>query len=151
MGKIRELVPAYRTRNDYQVGQGETILKPEDVARIFGDALRAKPWECFVAVYLNGANRIIAWSEITTGTPSQAVPHIRNVIAPALLKFATAIIVLHNHPSDSDKPSVDDRRFTHGLKVACDAMDIELLDHILIFERPEGGTGFYSFAEGEGL
>ena len=55
---------------------------------------------------------------------------------------ATGLIVVHNHPSGEPEPSVADIRLTESLKKAADAMDIKLLDHMIV-----AGNDYFSFLE----
>ena len=67
-------------------------------------------------------------------------------IKPALLHNATAVILLHNHPSGNPLPSFKDMEFTKRLKNACSLFEIDLIDHIII-----GKDGFFSFADEQTL
>lgn len=58
--------------------------------------------------------------------------------------FRASIILCHNHPSGSEKPSQADINMTENLKDACKLMDIPLLDHIIV-----GQNRYYSFADEE--
>ena len=66
------------------------------------------------------------------GTLTQTSINNRTVIKRALLNNAHGIVILHNHPSGNPFPSPHDIRFTSGLKKACDLMDINLMDHIIL-------------------
>ena len=79
---------------------------------------------------------------LSKGTLTQTSIDCMTVIKPALLLNATALILLHNHPSGNPMPSVQDLEFTKRLKNACSLFDIKLLDHIIV-----GQDGFFSFAE----
>jgi DNA repair protein RadC len=62
------------------------------------------------------------------------IVHSRDVFAPAILQYATAVIVAHNHPSGDATPSPEDRDVTHRLKEAGRLLGISVLDHIIITE-----------------
>ncbi len=76
------------------------------------------------------------------GTVDQAPLYIRNIIRKALLFGATSIIVSHNHPSGSVKPSEDDIDMTKKLSTACHYMQIRLVDHIIVTPKR-----YFSFKE----
>ena len=99
--------------------------------------------EVFKVALLDGRNNVISIDEITAGTPTQAVPHVRDIMSKALASFAAGIVCVHNHPSGTTTPSREDKRFTEALRAACEAMDIQLVDHLII-----GDNNFFSFAEG---
>lgn len=64
----------------------------------------------------------------------------------ALQSSATSLILAHNHPSGNLKPSEADRTMTNKIKQACNLLDINLLDHIILTDE-----SYYSFAEREGI
>lgn len=94
------------------------------------------------ALFLTGNLSIICEMMLSKGTLTQTSIDSRTVVRNALLVNASALILLHNHPSGSPLPSVSDISFTGQLKKACSFMDIKLLDHIIIAE-----DSFYSFTE----
>jgi DNA repair protein RadC len=89
-------------------------------------------------------NRSMSFRSTERITPSVAV------FRAAILANAAAIIVSHNHPSGDPAPSAADLHVTRQLREASRAIDITLLDHVIVGE-PEAdptGKGFYSFREG---
>ena len=99
------------------------------------------------AMYLNRSNRVIGIFPVSTGGITGTVADIRLILSVALKCGATGIIISHNHPSGSLKPSRMDKELTIKLKDAGCIMDIALQDHIIVV--PEVGK-YYSFAdEGE--
>lgn len=99
------------------------------------------------AMYLNRANRVIGIFPVSTGGITGTVADIRLILSVALKCGATGIIISHNHPSGSLKPSRMDKELTIKLKDAGCIMDIALQDHIIVV--PEEGM-YFSFAdEGE--
>jgi len=102
--------------------------------------------EQFVILYLNRANLVIGAYHAFTGGITGTVADIRIIMGVALKAMACGIVISHNHPSGSLKPSSADKHLTEKIKEAGKLMDINLLDHIIL--SPEGT--FYSFAD-EGL
>ena len=100
--------------------------------------------ECWV-LFLNKANKIISKEKVSTGGVSGAVLDPRIIIRKAVDKLASAIILVHNHPSGNPRPSELDRRQTRVLRDAAALLDIALLDHVII-----AGDSYYSFSD-EGL
>lgn len=88
--------------------------------------------EHFWALYLTNANRVLAFAEITKGTPDSALTNQRMIFQIALLTSAKAIIVAHNHPSGKLSASVEDIRQTKKLKKCAKLFEMNLLDHIII-------------------
>ena len=88
--------------------------------------------EHFVVMLLNSKNRIIGINTVSIGSLSSSLAHPREVLKPAILCNAAAIIVAHNHPSGEVEPSREDIEITKRLQGACDLLGIKLLDHIVI-------------------
>lgn len=120
-----------------------SLRSPEDIAEMFMPRLRDLKVETFLVILLDGRNNILEISEVATGTPGQAVPHVRTIMSEALKYFASGIVCVHNHPSGNTSPSRDDKLFTNVLRDACVTMDVKLTDHIII-----GDNSFFSFVEG---
>jgi len=119
-----------------------SIKSPKDAARLFMPRLRDIKKEIFQVLLLNSKNNIIDIVEIEEGTVDQANPNIREIALKALQNFAVNIITVHNHPSGEPEPSKEDIMFTKNLITACRALQINVLDHIII-----GDNRYYSFAE----
>ena len=118
------------------------ITASSTVSRIFSPLLRnLQHEECWV-LFLNKANKIIAKEKVSTGGVSGAVLDPRIIIRKAVDKLASAIILVHNHPSGNPTPSELDRRQTRVLRDAAALLDIALLDHVII-----AGDRYYSFSD----
>ena len=95
-----------------------------------------EPWrnanqETFLAVYLNGANRVIKAERISTGTLNSAAVHPRDVFRPAIINDTAAVILAYNHPSGTLETSPEDVALTGRLKKAGEIVGIRVLDHIV--------------------
>jgi DNA repair protein RadC len=101
--------------------------------------------EHFAVIYLNARNKIIKVETIQEGIVNQAVVYPRKVLEKALTQKASAIILVHNHPSGHVRPSDADIRLTRVLQDAARVMDIVLHDHLIV-----GENRFFSFRE-EGI
>lgn len=98
--------------------------------------------EQFMALLLDGKNRIITRAQISEGSLNQSIVHPREVFNAAVRQSAAAMILLHNHPTGDPTPSPEDLEVTRRLCEAGQLMGIRVLDHIII-----GENDFYSFAE----
>ena len=101
--------------------------------------------ERFNVIYLNAQNRIIQTEVIQEGVVNQAVVYPRKILEKALRHKASAIILVHNHPSGNTKPSEADIRLTRTLQDTARVLDILIHDHIIV-----GENRYFSFRE-EGL
>jgi len=91
--------------------------------------------EYFIALHLDGKNRILCCDICSIGSLNQSIVHPREVYKTALLSSAAAILLLHNHPSQ------EDLEVTRRLREAGELIGIKVLDHIII------GATYYSFVE----
>jgi len=101
--------------------------------------------EEFRVCYLDAQNKIITFEIIQEGIVNQAVVYPRKVLEKALHCKASAIILVHNHPSGHVRPSDADIRLTRTIQETARTLDILVHDHIII-----GENRFFSFRE-EGL
>ena len=136
----QDLREAYLDRFTLKVG--ELLSNSQKVADHLATLLAGRTRETFAVLFLSGRNALIASEILFEGTLTQAVIFPREIVKYALLKNAAAIICGHNHPSGEIKPSGDDQAITRKIKQACELVDIQLLDHVII-----GGDGFFSFAD----
>ena len=98
--------------------------------------------EEFVVLYLNKAMKVITHETLSRGGISGTVADVKIIIKSAIEKLATYIIVAHNHPSGNLKPSHQDIEMTKKLQQACQLVDININDHLII-----GENDYYSFAD----
>jgi DNA repair protein RadC len=101
--------------------------------------------EVFAVLFLNQANKINHFEIVSEGGITGTVADPRVILKKALEENAVSIILCHNHPSGSLKPSRADEELTVKIREAARFLDIRVLDHIIVSE-----TGYYSFAD-EGL
>lgn len=98
--------------------------------------------EVMIALYLNNANRTLSFSLMSVGGLTSTMMDVRLVLRDALLSKATAMILIHNHPSQTLTASNADVTITKKVKEAGLLMDIKLLDHLILTQ-----DNYYSFAD----
>ncbi|MEI7799229.1 MAG: JAB domain-containing protein [Opitutaceae bacterium] len=105
--------------------------------------------EKFWVLCLNRKNRLIKQVEVTSGTATSSLAHPREVFREAIRQGATAVLCVHNHPSGDPAPSAADIQVTRQLREAAQAIDISLLDHVIVGQATTDplGRGYYSFRE----
>ena len=100
------------------------------------DYLRASmahnPREQFRVLALDTKNVLLSDRVMTEGTVNQAAVHIREVVKTALDLGASALILVHNHPSGDSSPSRDDIALTNQIRGVCRTLDIVLHDHVIV-------------------
>ena len=90
------------------------------------------PKEQFRGIYLDSRYRVIHDEIISVGSLTANIVHPREVFKPAIEHLAVAIVVAHNHPSGSLKPTSSDIELTKQLAKAGNILGIELLDHLIV-------------------
>ncbi len=118
------------------------VSSPEAVWKLFLPELACKSQEEFHVLVLNNKNTIIKKSTISIGTVSESLVHPREVFREAIKEGGSAIIAVHNHPSESLKPSQEDINTTKRLIEAGKLVGINVHDHVIIT-----GSGYFSFKE----
>ena len=121
------------------------ITTSTDMANFLRSALKDYRHEVFAVVFLNRANKVNHFEIISEGGITGTVADPRVILKKALEEDAVSIILSHNHPSGSLKPSRADEELTQKIKEASKYFDIKVLDHIIVSEE-----GYYSFAD-EGI
>jgi DNA repair protein RadC len=119
----------------------EPIRSMSDIiARL--DDIRTKQQEYFVALSLDGGQRLIAQRTITIGTLDTVLAHPREVFADAIVDRAASVVVAHNHPSLDPQPSPADITLTQQLVAAGQLLGVTLRDHIVVTK-----TDYFSFRQ----
>ena len=118
------------------------IQNSMDVVNLMQAKIAYLKHEEFWVIYLNNANLILKTVQISKGGITSAEVDTRIVMQEAVMLKATQIILCHNHPSGSVKPSKADITLTEKINKISRIMDIVLVDHIIIHREK-----YYSFAE----
>jgi DNA repair protein RadC len=117
---------------------------PDLVAEAAKARIGAAEHEEFWMALVDNKNRVIGWEQVSKGTVDQAAVYPREVLAAALARKASGIVLVHNHPGSDPRPSLQDVEFTRRIKQAARELDIRVLDHLVVTE-----SRFFSFqAEG---
>jgi len=109
-----------------------TLDSPEKVADVVREQNRMYRVERFQVALLNTRRRLIGLEVISDGTLDTVLVHPREVFAPAIAKRASALILIHNHPSGDPSPSEADIKVTRDLIRAGQQLKLEVLDHIIM-------------------
>lgn len=88
--------------------------------------------ECFWVLLLSHANRLLGFSEVSTGTTRGVMVNTKEIFQLLLKSNASAFIVCHNHPSGKLVVSESDKKHTRKLKTLAQLIEVSLLDHIII-------------------
>ena len=108
--------------------------------------LADKKQEYFYCVYLDNSKKIVFEKLLFIGTTNYSVVHPREIFKEAYCYSASAIICVHNHPSNNILPSKEDFALTKNLVEIGSLLGIKILDHIII-----GRDNYYSFLENKDI
>ena len=120
----------------------DKIHSSKSVFEMMSPLLGHLPHEEFWVLFLNNSNKILAKTQLSKGGMTSTIVDVRIVMKQALEHSATAIVLVHNHPSGALTPSKSDNRLTEKFKFAAESLDIKVLDHIIVTEKD-----YFSFAD----
>ncbi len=125
-----------------KVLQQAKIKSSRDVYELLLPELTDRYYEAFYVILLDRANKIIRKLNISEGGVAGTVVDPKKIFKMALDHNASSMILAHNHPSNNLQPSENDIRLTKKLLEAGKALEIPVLDHIIV-----GNDNYYSFAD----
>lgn len=143
--KAITIVAALELAKRLQLSETKELTKigsSEDVFKLMQPIIGDLPHEEFWVLLLNNSNKVIYKLQLSKGGLTQTVVDIRMLFKTALEHLATALILVHNHPSGQLVASGADKDITQKIKLAGNSLDIKLLDHLIITQ-----TGYFSFAD----
>lgn len=132
-----------------QVGEEPLLNRASLVLEYLQPQVAGLEVEKFFVLCLNRKNRLLKKVEISSGTAHNALAHPREVFRAAVREGASAIVCAHNHPSGDPAPSAPDLHVTRLIREAARAMDIQLVDHVIIGRASADptGKGYFSFRD----
>lgn len=134
-----------RRRRSEEAHELTKIKSSEDAYHLMYAYIGELAHEEFWILMLNNSNKVIHRYNLSKGGITATMVDVRLLFKKALSHSATSIILAHNHPSGTLKPSQADKQLTEKVKKAGEILDIKVLDHLIITEK-----SYFSFAD-EGL
>ncbi len=134
-----------RRRRDEESKRITKIVSSLDAFELLQPLIGDLEHEEFWILYLNNSNKVMYKGQLSKGGITGTLVDVRLVMKQALELGAVALILAHNHPSNSLKPSKSDKELTVKLKKASGILDIKVLDHLIITQKT-----YFSFAD-EGM
>lgn len=131
-----------RRRRGEDVQKITKITSSKSVFDLLQPILGELPHEEFWIVYLNNSNKVLQQSQQSKGSITGTLVDVRLIMKEALECGAVAMILSHNHPSGTLKPSEADKQITQKIKKAAEGLDIKVLDHVIITQ-----SDYFSFAD----
>jgi DNA repair protein RadC len=130
----------------YESSKFEVKKKKINSTSLAGDYIRVlckkETYEVFYLICLDAQKRVIATEKIAKGTLDQAPVYTRNIVEAALRNRAHSVILAHNHPGGTARPSRADVEVTGRLKDALGTIGVSVVDHII-----SAGDRYVSFVE----
>lgn len=114
---------------------------PEAAVKVMADMLNDYDREVVAIVNLQTDGKPINMNVVSMGALDQSIAHPREILKSTILSNASAIMLVHNHPSNKLQPSMDDIATTARVKQLCDLIGVKFLDHIIVGP----GRDYYSF------
>ena len=134
-----------RRRHGSFILEKKRLVSSNDLATFLKASLKDYSYEVFAVVFLNRANKVKHFEVMSKGGMTHTIVDPRIIFLKALEVQATSMVLCHNHPSGSLRPSRADEELTQKLRNAGKLLDIKVVDHLIV-----GDEGYYSFAD-EGL
>tara|TARA_R110000850_G_scaffold184714_3_gene310287 strand:+ start:113 stop:811 length:699 start_codon:yes stop_codon:yes gene_type:complete len=131
-----------RRRRGEDALERKNITSSASVFELMQPIIGELPHEEFWIIYLNNANKVIQKQQLSKGGITGTLVDVRLVLKNALEFGAVGLILAHNHPSGTLKPSEADKHITQKLKKAGESLDIKVLDHLIVTEK-----AYFSFAD----
>jgi DNA repair protein RadC len=135
--EVQAVFELARRFSEEELRPGARFTSSDEVFRHFHERLRHRKKEVFMALLLDGKNRVIREVQISEGSLTASIVHPREVFVPVVRESAAAVLFVHNHPSGDPTPSREDLEITTRLREAGELMGVRVLDHIII------GSGQY--------
>ena len=123
------------------------INSPADAAALVSYEMSALEQEHLRVILLDTRNRVLDIVEVYKGSVNSSQVHVGELFKAAIRRTASALIVVHNHPSGDPTPSPDDIAVTRAIVQAGKLLDVDVLDHMVIGQGrwvslKERGLGF---------
>lgn len=131
-----------RRRRGEEALKVDKITSSTDAFEILQPIMGELEHEEFWILYLNNSNKVLQKSQLSKGGITGTLVDVRIIMKQTLELGAVGLILAHNHPSDTLKPSKADKQITQKIKRASESLDIKVLDHLIITQKD-----YFSFAD----
>jgi len=131
-----------RRRGGEEALRRKKITSSQSVFELMQPIIGELPHEEFWIIYLNNSNKVLQTTQLSKGGITGTLVDVRLVLKTALQVGAVGLVLTHNHPSGTLKPSAADKSLTQKMKTAGESLDIKVLDHVIVTEN-----AYFSFAD----
>ena len=145
--QIEAVLEIMRRYNMEKLGDRPVIRSSKDIHLYMQDKASRLTTECIWILLLNRQNAIIECRQVSSGGTSATVFDLKNILRQILLNPGIeGVIMVHNHPSGTLRPSPQDDNITRQLCQGCNYLGIRMLDHVIVTQ-----DGHYSYADEDRL
>ncbi len=144
--QIHAIIELAKRMNIESIGTKPSIRCADDIYQFMRHTLGGLDHEEIHALFLNRRNQVIETRMITSGSATASLFDTKQMLRQAIFAGAQGLIMCHNHPSGNLVPSPADDKITRSLFRGCSAIDLRMLDHVIIT-----AGGFYSYADNDRL
>ncbi|AZQ59004.1 DNA repair protein RadC [Maribacter sp. MJ134] len=135
-----------RRRRGEEAQKIDKITSSKDAFEILQPIMGELEHEEFWILYLNNSNKVLFKAQLSKGGITGTLVDVRLIMKQSLELGAVGIILAHNHPSGTLKPSAADKEITQKIKKASESLDIKVFDHLIVTQK-----NYYSFADNQVL
>lgn len=114
---------------------GDKFTSDSQIVNHYGPLLRGVKREQFIVLFLDVKNRVIRHEVMFKGSIGTCPVMVREILTIALKESAKSIVLVHNHPTGNCEPSEEDLMLTRRVRDACDLVEVNLLDHIILGDQ----------------
>ena len=129
---IKAVVPMTRAYYDDKYNRKQILYTTKDYANYLLDRYIGYSNEVLSIISMDNCGRVISYDIVSEGSINYVSADTRNIINILLRTGATSCVIAHNHPGNFAVPSTKDVMATRAIMVACAAIGVRMLDHIVI-------------------
>lgn len=141
--QIEAVLEIMRRYNREKLNERVRIRSALDIFNFMVGLAGHLDYEKIWIIHLTRGNMVIDFTEVSSGGTTGTVFDLKKIVKESILTpGCESIIMCHNHPSGTLRPSVQDDNITRSLKEACKFLDLKFLDHVIVTR-----DGFYSYQD----
>lgn len=140
---VMEIVRRYSRES---IGERFQVRTASDVYALMKHEISNLPYEEIWVIFLNNTNHVIGKMRVSEGSSIATIFDVKKILRNALFEQAEGVVICHNHPSGTTRPSGADDSITRKCNDACKALDLRFLDHVIISTE-----GYFSYRDNTSL
>ena len=130
MSILVDIEKKQKSNYNIKIGKPQDIFQLNEIKEI-RDAVQ----EHLFLIGLDRRNNIRCFDLVGIGSSAYINVDGKDIVRKALISASNKVLLVHNHPSNSIEPSLEDKKITEKVKSMLDFFEIELIDHIIVAEN----------------